>query len=365
MLRSTSFGLLYLVAALAVAQESPASLVLNGSFEEYSAPPLGWYYAGDDFTRVMKYWESPTAASPDVYGPKGYVPSHWQDKGFGHATPHSGESMVGITVLGCDGGKPHCREYLQIQLTESLVAGQRYELTYWVRPLPRSMRIRQISASFTEQRMESPTDELLDLSPVAVPGAILADEGWSSVRREFFAAHPAGYLVLGNFLSDDETDQQVVVEDGGLTFAYYYVDDVALVKLPPILEVPLAENDLRKEKLEKGRTVTLKNIYFDHDKADFLPRSYQELNLLVGIMHDNPDMTIEIKGHTDNIGTDAYNQELSLARARAVWKYLLDNGITQDHVSFKGYGSTMPVATNDTDTGRQQNRRVEFLILSY
>ena len=133
--------IVFAMAGAANAQRaSDRNLIPNPGFEEYTAVPQDWYYTGADFSGTIRYWESPTGASPDAYGPKVYVPRHWRDKGFGQSDPHSGQSMVGITVYGCHGGKPHCREYVQVELYEALVPGQRYELSYWVQHLPRSLQ---------------------------------------------------------------------------------------------------------------------------------------------------------------------------------------------------------------------------------
>src|SRR6188768_2954255 len=80
----------------------PDNLVPNPSFEEYSDTPSGWYYSGKDFSRVSLYWTSPTAASPDLYGPKVSIPSSWRAVGFGKVHAYSGVSNAGITVYGCN-----------------------------------------------------------------------------------------------------------------------------------------------------------------------------------------------------------------------------------------------------------------------
>ncbi|MEZ4983234.1 MAG: hypothetical protein R2769_16930, partial [Saprospiraceae bacterium] len=115
-----------LLLAQSSAEVQLENIVPNGGFEQYAATPIGWFYKGQHFTNVMKFWSSPTAASPDIFGPKVRVPAHWADKGFGKMKPHGGESMVGLTLYGCDDGKPHCREYIQIQLKEPLVPSQGY-----------------------------------------------------------------------------------------------------------------------------------------------------------------------------------------------------------------------------------------------
>jgi len=80
-------------------------------------------------------------------------------------------------------------------------------------------------------------------------------------------------------------------------------------------------------------------------------------------MNDNPNIKIEISGHTDNIGSAAYNQKLSESRAKAVVDYLIEHGIDRSRLSYMGYGFEKPIAPNDTEEGRQLNRRVEFKIV--
>lgn len=116
--------------------------------------------------------------------------------------------------------------------------------------------------------------------------------------------------------------------------------------------------------LEVGLTVRLDKIYFDFDKTSLRDDSFSELNKVVKMLEDNPDIKIEIAGHTDNKGSDIYNKNLSQGRAEAVRSYLLSKWISDKRVIATGYGEEMPEVTNDTDEGRQTNRRVEFKVIS-
>jgi outer membrane protein OmpA-like peptidoglycan-associated protein len=169
---------------------------------------------------------------------------------------------------------------------------------------------------------------------------------------------------MGNFKSDEETDRDI---PGAETFAfgYYYIDAFDMRKLPPILDVPVPDDDLTTIRLRKGKTVTHNNTFFDFDRTELLPLSFIELNKLIGLMQKHPQMEIEIRGHTDNSGTEAYNQELSFARARAVTDYLVGKGIHSSRISLRGFGASSPVASNHTAEGRQKNRRVEFYISKF
>jgi outer membrane protein OmpA-like peptidoglycan-associated protein len=108
----------------------------------------------------------------------------------------------------------------------------------------------------------------------------------------------------------------------------------------------------------------LNNIFYDFDKATLRDESKSELEQLVKLMNDNSTIRIELSSHTDNKGSEDYNIRLSQGRAQSVVDYLVKNGISNERLVAKGYGKSMPVATNETDEGRQQNRRTEFKILS-
>lgn len=122
--------------------------------------------------------------------------------------------------------------------------------------------------------------------------------------------------------------------------------------------------DVQLKKIEVGKKITLNNIFYDFDKATLRSESISELDRLVLLMTDNPTIKIELSSHTDNVGSDEYNMTLSQARAQSVVDYLISKGISKDRLVAKGYGESVPLATNDTDEGRQQNRRTEFKILS-
>jgi outer membrane protein OmpA-like peptidoglycan-associated protein/tetratricopeptide (TPR) repeat protein len=117
-------------------------------------------------------------------------------------------------------------------------------------------------------------------------------------------------------------------------------------------------------KLTTGVVSVLRNIYFDFDKATFRTESYTELNKLERMMAENPNLKVEIAGHTDAVGTAAYNKLLSQRRAEAVKDFLTKKGIDPRRITAVGYGKTRPLASNDDEAeGRELNRRVEFKVL--
>lgn len=126
-----------------------------------------------------------------------------------------------------------------------------------------------------------------------------------------------------------------------------------------------SENDLfevTQAELKKGVTFHLNQITFEFNKADFMPDAVFELNKLVRFLRENKTIEIEINGYTDNIGSTAYNIDLSIARAKAIEQFLIKNGIAGSRLQSYGYGVTKPIDTNDTSEGRAKNRRIEIVI---
>ena len=347
-----------------LAQKPMANIVPNPGFERFSNAPTTWSYKGATFGEVVKYWFSATTASPDVYGPGVVVPKDWADKGFGAQKPHSGKCMAGLTVFGCTNGKPHCREYIEIQLAEPLVIGQAYYVEFWTTHLDKSLQINKLGAYFSVSEVKRTTDEILVReAQVKAEDFIAAPAGkWVKVSGQFVAKYEAEFILIGNF-SDDYNTLSMAPREECFNYAYYYIDDVLVKKIPPFLPVPIKPDDLSRQKLVPGKAILLKNIYFEFDKDELMPRSYVELNKLLKIMRENPKLNIEILGHTDALGDDAYNLDLSRRRAESVVKFLTDNKVGKARLRASGKGEQQPVASNETDEGRAQNRRVEFVVL--
>ncbi len=117
--------------------------------------------------------------------------------------------------------------------------------------------------------------------------------------------------------------------------------------------------------LQQNASVVLNNLFFELDKYELKPQSETELQEVVDFLNQNPGLKIEIGGHTDNSGTEVYNQHLSEKRAKSVADFLKDHQIPTTRVVIKGYGAKSPVKPNNSDENRQQNRRIEFKILAY
>lgn len=174
--------------------------------------------------------------------------------------------------------------------------------------------------------------------------------------------------MIGTAISDPKTGSYSIVLPYGFNYSFMagkenYYAITQNVDLSNLKEYKEMEVDLYLTPIEKGAVIRLNNIFFDSGKYDLLSESFAELDILYDLLKDNKNIKIEISGHTDVVGSDSDNMELSKNRANSVLKYLVGKGITLDRVVSKGYGETKFVAPNTTEEGRQLNRRVEFVIL--
>jgi outer membrane protein OmpA-like peptidoglycan-associated protein len=115
--------------------------------------------------------------------------------------------------------------------------------------------------------------------------------------------------------------------------------------------------------IKMDQSVVLNNIFFQTDKFELRPESFPELQKLFALLKSNPDVMVEISGHTDNQGSVSHNAVLSENRAKSVKDYLVKAGIPGTAIKTAGYGSSKPIGDNNTDAGRAQNRRIEMKIV--
>jgi outer membrane protein OmpA-like peptidoglycan-associated protein len=128
-------------------------------------------------------------------------------------------------------------------------------------------------------------------------------------------------------------------------------------------EINLGGLEDRLNNIEEGSAIVLENVFFEFDKTTLLPTSFVELDKVALFMIDQNISLIEISGHTDSEGTDAYNQKLSEGRAESVVEYLISKGVSPERIRAEGYGETRPIESNFTEGGKAQNRRVEFTLI--
>ncbi len=168
--------------------------------------------------------------------------------------------------------------------------------------------------------------------------------------------------------SDSLSGEYLMVLTQGAEYALYVNKPGYLFKslnfnYSEIADFTPIEIDIELEPIREGSVSILNNIFFEVDKYELQEKSTSELQKLVRFLTDNPNVRIEISGHTDNTGQPQYNYNLSEKRAQSVSNYLIQRGINKARLTLKGYGADRPMATNVTEEGRYKNRRIEFSII--
>lgn len=381
-------GYAQLFDSLLKSEEGYYNYVPNPGFENTLREYCKWNQSGREYFKNINDWDSPTESTADILSLK-VRRTCWanpRNHSNGKQGPRTGDNMAGIKTHGKGGTETFWHEYLMVKLDSTLVPGERYyaEL-YASRAVASERASNNIGMYFSDTAVVTRDRMPLFFTPQINSQKVVKSmwNAWQKISGVFEVDSEKNYLLIGNFYHDDATE--TVDFPGGRGGAYYYIDDVkvrratpdeSLTPPPPVSHAPRPKTVLKKAELAStkeikldsidyraGDRVMLENIFFEFDKATLLPESTKELDKLADIMIDYPHLQIEIEGHTDNVGSDEYNEKLSHQRAKAVVDYLLAANTDPTRISYKGHGSTQPIAPNDTEEGRARNRRVEFVIL--
>ena len=173
--------------------------------------------------------------------------------------------------------------------------------------------------------------------------------------------------VIASFTSNSVTGRYLVSMPAGKNYGISvkkenYLFHSENFDLASTAEYQEVQKDIKLKNIAVGQSIVLKNIFFDFNKSTLRKESENEIAQLTKLLTDIPTMKIEISGHTDSYGSDTYNKTLSHQRAKAVYDRLIQNGIKADRLTFMGFGEEKPIDTNETDAGRQMNRRTEFKV---
>jgi len=217
--------------------------------------------------------------------------------------------------------------------------------------LPTSDPVAMISGKVIDSKTGKPVEATIIYEDLAT-GEEVGTATTNPVNGEYKLVLPFGKkysmrAVSPNFIAEGENVDLTDSTADGQSKSYREINNKSLKLIP----------------IEEGQIVRLNNIFFATGKSALSNESFPELNRIAITMTENKTLAIEIGGHTDNTGGDAFNLKLSQDRADAVQEYLIGKGIEPDRVASKGYGETVPVAKNDTPEGQRLNRRVEFKIL--
>lgn len=191
---------------------------------------------------------------------------------------------------------------------------------------------------------------------------VISESGGPSIGDTIHFTASSGESYFG--VSNNEGNFSILIPNGQMYTANYKDRNGEGQSIP----IELPSNELIQInwelKYELPKTYTLDNVFFDLGKTSLRKDSHKELDELVEVMQYNKTMTIEIGGHTDDVGDEATNQRISEGRANSVRNYLISKQISQERINAVGYGESKPIATNESEEGKQKNRRTEVNILS-
>jgi outer membrane protein OmpA-like peptidoglycan-associated protein len=181
-------------------------------------------------------------------------------------------------------------------------------------------------------------------------------------------------LEAGKYMTNDSGEALVILQKGlqyavqsshpGYMFASLHFNIPADYDKDDIPSVTLFLQPIKDTSAAVAKPVVLNNVFYETGSASLQKISFVELNKLTAFLNENPSVKVRINGHTDNVGKDDVNNPLSEARAKSVYDYLIKQGIDASRMQFKGFGSSKPIADNNTEAGRAQNRRTEYEILN-
>ncbi|MFN8417083.1 MAG: OmpA family protein [Cytophagaceae bacterium] len=205
---------------------------------------------------------------------------------------------------------------------------------------------------------------------VMIKGRVLDSKTKKPVSADILYNVLSSSKLVGEVISDPTTGAYTIILPYGTSYAYHaeankYFAITNTIDLTQVSNYQEINQDILMVPIEAGQTIQLNSVLFVQSKPEMLPSSYPELDRVVAMMKENPNIEIRLEGHTDNQGSADGNQTLSEQRVEAVKAYLVSKGVDEKRISTKGYGGTKPIASNYSEETRKLNRRVEFVITKF
>lgn len=371
------------------------NLLQNGDFEKIVQCPQNHtkYLSTDTNKILLPHWHFINRSTPDFF----HRCSNDSDVGIpcnfaGCSEPLSGNGYIGMILRVDSHYYQYNKGYVEHIATEifpSLDRNHFYLVKFFYKLAPNSGIASNglgvyFSASlpkfneFEEYKYFEPQIYLDNTK-------IIDNREWKEFIGYFIASGTEKFLTIGNF-SPFDIQKTKVLRNGEPQnemdyYAYYYIDDVQLyeisdttnyhintictqIDLFPVVKQTYYSNIMNKlDTLSLNKPFILENIYFDFDSYRLSSKSFATLDSIANYLKDHKTIEFIINGHTDNIGSSFYNQWLSTERAKSVYKYFYESGISPARMQYIGYGDSMPITSNKTNEGRQKNRRVELVII--
>lgn len=335
------------------------NLVKNPSFEAYKNCPqqLG------TFNKDVLFWTTPSKGSSDYFNVCSAFMS--APKNFkGVQKPFKGKAYAGLYAYAPN----NYREYVQGQLKYTLKNNLKYTITFYISLAEGSdLAINQLhlvlskyplqiktKAQLTKGHLYSSKNQV-NIITLGQVSYLEQTGNWVKMQANFTAKGFEKYLVLGNLKDNKATNFKQLKRKASNKGAYYYLDQVDLKRDLPVIKANAFTQD---------SVYTFKNIHFNFNTYTLTKEAVQELEPILEYLASQPKIKLQINGHTDYLGKPGYNKNLSLARAKAVANYFVQQGIAQNRIKVKGYGAKQPLILAKDSAARRLNRRVEFILLA-
>lgn len=345
------------------------NLVPNAGFEEHNYCPPD---INQGELQLIKEWRQSTSGTPD------YFNRCSKDVGipnsiFGTRDAAEGNAFLGLVVFSPT--KRNYREYMHVRLQNPLRKDEWYCVSMKVALAENSTYATDgIGAALTAGPFKKGRG--MNLSAVAQlnnpeGNIIYFEQNWITLQAPMKSKGGEQFITVGNFRDDEllQVKSRNITPTRGkaIEHAYYFIDDVSVVHVENEEACINTLNNMRFELHadvnRDYRSIRLQSVLFDFDEDKINKDSEAILAEVLLVLKRSPTYEVEVVGHTDILGREGYNIDLSKRRSQSVINYLNSRGIDQKRLRIKYFGSTQPVAANETEEGRQQNRRVEFMIV--
>jgi OOP family OmpA-OmpF porin len=326
--------------------------VINPSFENATIPTnisqFGYAYG----------WNSPTFGTPDLFSllskrKNSKIPNNY----CGFQDTIDGRNYAGIITYLGKGNR--LVEFIQGELNKEMLKGVTYKIEFDYSLAESSSVASNTLGAYLSTKEYYPNDNFpkkIDYSVFINDKKKLSIQSdWSRFSENYKAKGSEKFIIIGQ-IENAKND----VDTG---YSYYYIDNVSVTMVDSnISNSSLVIDSI--EPIKMNQSIVINNIYFESNSSSLKEESNNVLDSLYQqlLQFNNSEYEIEISGHTDNIGKEEDNLILSELRAQAVASYLINKGINREIIKHIGYGSSSPIARNDSEKEREMNRRVELII---
>ena len=347
----------------------PASLVKDGGFEDRKFCPSDY---NQQRLRTLNHWVQPTEATPDHFAACSGLAGVPENR-FGTELALEGAAYGGLVLFSRS--KWRYREYLSTELHRDLAPGEWVCVSAWYTAAEKAGIVADgFGAWLSLDKPKGERDFILKAEPqLSAPSGHFLEvtEGWVKLSDAVQAEGGERWITLGNFDAKGQTRLALSASapKDATDWAYVYVDGVEVVPVEKpedcscLVREIAAEMQDPPEPLTRVTELERDTLHFDFDAAELRLEDEAKLDRWGRLLRRNRFLRLEVHGHTDAIGPEGYNADLSERRAAAAFGYLMDQGVAPNRMRTAAHGSLQPAASNSSGAGRARNRRVEFRLV--